>query len=104
MTWSSTHPDARSTEEKVLARWGASANEELISSAFLDIAHSRFNQKRYREAAGAYEDFLQRWPAHPARLSALYQAGLCYLRIDRAGDAVDRWETLVRDSATAPLA
>ena len=50
-------------------------------------------------AAGAYEDFLRRWPAHRARPMALYQAGLCYLRLDRAGDAVDRWEALVRQCA-----
>jgi len=95
---------AVATEEGLLARWGANGNDDLVSSAFLDIAHSRFNQKRYREAAAAYEDFLRRWPTHSARLAVLYQAGLCYLRLDRAGDAVDRWETLVRDSATAPLA
>lgn len=95
---------AVATEEKLLVRWGATGSEPLVSSAFLDIAHSRFNQKRYREAAGAYEDFLNRWPAHPARFAARYQAGLCYLRLNRAGDAVDRWEALVRDSATVPLA
>lgn len=95
---------AVATEERLLARWAAGGDAALVSSAFLDIAHARFNQKRYREAAGAYEEFLQRWPGHSARLAALYQAGLCYLRLNRAGDAVDRWESLVRDSATAPLA
>src|SRR5206468_8460782 len=45
-----------------------------------------------------------RWPKHRDRATALYQAGLCYLRLDRAGDAVDRWETLVRDSAGSALA
>jgi len=95
---------AIATEERLLARYGASGNKEIISSAFLDIAHVRFNQKRYRDAAVAYEDFLKRFPAEPQRLLALYQAGLCYLRLDRAGDAVDRWETIVRDSASHPLA
>ena len=95
---------AITTEEKLLARWGATGDEGIVSAAFLDIAHSRFNQKRYREAAAAYEDFLRRWPAHHQRASALYQAGLCYLRLDRAGDAVDRWESLVRDSASIAIA
>jgi outer membrane protein assembly factor BamD len=95
---------AIATEERLLARWGAGGNQALVGGAMLDIAHERFNQKRYKEAAGAYEDFLRRHPGHPKRLLALYQAGLCYLRLDRAGDAVDRWETLVRDSATAPIA
>ncbi len=94
------------TEERLLARYGASGNGEIVSAAFLDIAHERFNQKRYKEAAAAYEDFLKRFPAHPRRALALYQAGLCYLRLDRAGDAVDRWEAIVRDTASAstPLA
>ena len=95
---------AIATEERLLARWGASAGPEIVSGAFLDIAHERFNQKRYREAAGAYEDFLHRFPGHARRADALYQAGLCYLRLDRAGDAVDRWETIVRDAPTSPLA
>ena len=95
---------AIATEERLLARWGAGGDPAVVSNAFLDIAHSRFNQKRYREAAAAYEDFLGRWPTHRHRGTALYQAGLCYLRLDRAGDAVDRWETLVKDSSSTPLA
>ncbi len=95
---------AIATEDRLLARWGASGNHAIVSGAFPDIAHSRFNQKRYKEAAAAYEDFLGRWPTHRERAAALYQAGLCYLRLNRAGDAVDRWERLVRDSAATPLA
>ena len=38
----------------------------IVSSAMLDIAHVRFNQKRFREAAAAYEDFLRRYPNHPS--------------------------------------
>jgi TolA-binding protein len=75
---------AIATEERLLARYGASGNDKVISSAFLDIAHERFNQKRYKDAAAAYEDFLRRYPLHPRRTLALYQAGLCYLRLERA--------------------
>jgi TolA-binding protein len=95
---------AIATEDALLARWGATGDQAVVSAAFLDIAHSRFNQKRYRDAAAAYEDFLSRWPGDPRRAIALYQAGLCYLRLNRMGDAVDRWETQVKDSANAPLA
>jgi TolA-binding protein len=95
---------AIATEERLLARWGASGETAVVSGAFLDIAHVRFNQKRYGDAAAAYEDFLRRFPADSRRTLALYQAGLCYLRLDRAGDAVDRWEQVVRDSATTPIA
>lgn len=95
---------AIATEERLLARYGTTGNDEIISSALLDIAHDRFNQKRYGDAAAAYQDFLKRYPKHPRRELALYQAGLCYLRLDRAGDAVDRWEAIVRDSASSPFA
>jgi len=95
---------AIATEERLLARWGATADEAIVSTALLDMAHAKFNQKKYKEAAGAYESFLARWPKHRERASALYQAGLCYLRLGRAGDAVDRWEAVVKDSAGSALA
>jgi len=95
---------ALACEERLLQRHAGTADAALVSGAMLDIAHARFNQKRYREAATAYEDFAHRYPAHPRRLVALYQCGLCYLRLDRAGDAVDRWEAIVRDSAAATVA
>jgi TolA-binding protein len=91
------------TEEKLVLRYGAS-NQEVVAGALLDIAHDRFNQKRYREAAAGYEDFLKRFPASPKRHLANYQAGLAYVRLNRLGDAVDHWESIVRDSAKAPIA
>src|SRR4029079_10769893 len=95
---------AIATEERLLARWGGDAQPAIVSAAFLDIAHERFNQKRYRESAAEYEDFLRRFPEHARRAEALYQAGLCYMRIDRAGDAVDRWESIVRYVPAPPFA
>src|SRR5262249_37827769 len=108
LAWTSARQDrdslAIATEERMLARWGNRADESLVSTALLDMAHARFNQKKYQEAAATYEAFLKRWPGHRERGTALYQAGLCYLRLNRAGDAVDRWESLVRDSASSALA
>jgi TolA-binding protein len=95
---------AIASEERLVAQYGGSGDESVVSGALLDIARYRFNQKRYRDAAATYDMFLKRYPAHPARLSARYQAGLCYSRLNRAGDAVDQWEAVVRDSAGAPIA
>jgi TolA-binding protein len=95
---------AIATEERLVLRYGAAGNTALVSGAFLDIAHNRFNQKHYREAAAAYEEFLRRFPSNPRRHVAHYQAGLSYVRLDRLGDAVDHWEAIVRDSAQAPIA
>jgi TolA-binding protein len=89
------------TAERMLAGQTGHSDPRQLSQAFLNVAHVRFNQGRFAEAATAYEEFLVRYPDHAARGMALYQAGLCYLRLDRAGDAVDRWEALV---ATEPEA
>jgi TolA-binding protein len=91
-------------EERMLARAGRDGDTETVRAALLDIAHERFNQKRYKEAAAAYEEFLKRHPGDPGRFAARYQAGLCYLRLDLAGDALDRWEALIADSAGVPIA
>ncbi|MGE5176757.1 MAG: tetratricopeptide repeat protein [Hyphomicrobiales bacterium] len=94
---------AIATEERLVLRYG-NGDPSIVAGALLDIAHNRFNQKHYRDAAGSYEDFLKRYPASPQRLLAHYQAGLCYVRLNRLGDAVDHWESIVKDSANAPIA
>jgi len=95
---------AVASEERLVALYGGSGDASVVSGALLDIARYRFNQKRYRDAAAAYDGFLRKYPTHPDRLSARYQAGLCYSRLNRAGDAVDQWEAVVKDSASAPIA
>jgi TolA-binding protein len=88
-------------EERMLARYAAAGVREDLSSAYINKAHILFNNKKYKEAATAYDDFFHRYPTHPDRLLALYQSGLCYYRLQQSGDAVDRWEALVEaDSAS----
>jgi TolA-binding protein len=95
---------AARTEEQMLARYGGAATQEDLGSAYLNRAHLFFNGKNYKQAATAYEDFIARFPADALRGRALYQAGLCYLRLGRDGDAVDRWETIVAESPSASIA
>jgi TolA-binding protein len=92
------------TEERMLSRYADGGNPDFLSSAYLNKAHVLFNQKSYDAAATAYEQFLQRFPDHPERLLALYQAGLTYVRLDRNGDAVDRWDALVKQAPNAAIA
>jgi tetratricopeptide (TPR) repeat protein len=94
---------AVATEERPARPLGRDRSARGDRRAFLDIAHERFNQKRYREAAAAYEDFLRRFPDSAHHAEARYQAGLCYLRLDRAGDAVDRFESIVHEAPASPL-
>ncbi|MGD8413541.1 MAG: tetratricopeptide repeat protein, partial [Candidatus Latescibacterota bacterium] len=82
-------------EERMLNRYGGEGAREQLSSAYINKAHILFNNKKYKEAAAAYDDFYHQYPNHPDRLLALYQSGLCYSRLQQTGDAVDRWEALV---------
>jgi TolA-binding protein len=95
---------AARTEEHMLARYGAAAAREDLGSAYLNRAHLMFNKKHYDQAAAAYEEYLSRFPDDAQRQLGLYQAGLCYLRLGRDGDAVDRWEALVSIDPSAPIA
>lgn len=91
-------------EEKMLNRYASEVGSDQLSSAYLNKAHILFNNKRYGEAATAYDDFYRHYPSHPQRLLALYQSGLCYYRLQQNGDAVDRWEALVADDPNAEIA
>ena len=95
---------AIATSEAMLDRYTGQGDLRPFSQALLNVAHVRFNQNRYQEAVEAYEEFASRYPQDPQRQLALYQAGLCYLRLDRGGDAIDRWEAIVRTDPAVPLA
>ncbi len=86
---------AVAASEALLARDTGGGDRDLYNQALLNIAHVRFNQGRHAEALPVYEEFLRRNAQHADRQLVLYQAGLCYLRLDRAGDAADRWEAAV---------
>jgi TolA-binding protein len=92
------------TEEQMLARYSAYDDQENLSTAYFNKANILFNRKDYEEAGTAYDEFLRRYSDHPKKLEALYRAGLCYQRLDQAGDAVDRWEALVATDPTADIA
>jgi TolA-binding protein len=92
---------AIAVEEQVLAAGGS---DGVVAGALLDIAHERFNQKRYADAAAAYDEFVRRFPDDRRRAFARYQSGVCALRLDRSGDAVDRFEAVARDTASGVTA
>ena len=79
------------TEQAMLARFGAQQDGENLAGSLLTIAHAHFNAKRYEEAAAGYRRYLQNPDDQERRLTALYQEGLCYVRLGRSGDAVDTW-------------
>ncbi|MGD8395041.1 MAG: tetratricopeptide repeat protein [Candidatus Eiseniibacteriota bacterium] len=95
---------AMSTEAAMIEHYGDRIDSDALSAAYLNRAHVLFNQQRYEDAAAGYEDFLARYPDDPQRTLALYQAGLCYMRLDRHGDAVDRWGAIVQSNPDADIA
>jgi tetratricopeptide (TPR) repeat protein len=95
---------AMQTQDRMLARYASSGASSDMSFAYLNKAHILFNEKSYKEAAKAYESFLASFPSHPDRAQALYQAGMCYLRLGQDGDAVDRWEEVAKIDPTATIA
>ncbi len=95
---------AMKCEARMLSQYASFGDAEDMSSAYINKAHILFNQKDYEEAAVAYEGFLQRFPGHEKQQLALYQAGLCYLRLDRDGNAVDKWEEVVLINPASEIA
>jgi TolA-binding protein len=86
------------TEEALVARYSARNDQENLGAALLTIAHSHFNAKRYGQAAPLYAEYVARFPDQGQKLTALYQEGLCYVRLGRAGDAVDTWQLITAEA------
>jgi TolA-binding protein len=92
------------TEERMLDTYATHGNPNDLADAYLNKAHILFNRKEYERAAATYDDVVSRYPDHPKKYLALYQAGLCYDRLGRNGDAVDRWEAVVKEQPAGELA
>ncbi|HEX6791288.1 MAG TPA: tetratricopeptide repeat protein [Candidatus Krumholzibacteria bacterium] len=95
---------AMETQDKMLARYGATGRTDDMASAYLNKGHILFNEKNYKQAAKTYEAFLSDFADHPDRVIALYQAGMCYQRLGQSGDAVDRWDEITGIDPTSPIA
>ena len=95
---------AMQTQDKMLARYGATGRTDDMAAAYLNKGHILFNEKNYKQAARTYEAFLSDFPNHPDRAQALYQAGMCYQRLGQNGDAVDRWNDVTGIDPTSPIA
>jgi TolA-binding protein len=90
-------------EERMLRRYATSGSTGQLATARLNIGHVRFNQRRYQDAAKEYEAYLQIVQEPAQQLLPLYQLGLCYQRLGRSGDSVDRWERLVQLQPNAAI-
>jgi TolA-binding protein len=92
------------TERDMLQRFASSGSGDALASAYVRMAHVRFNQKNYADAVEIYEEYRDRYPEGHHYALATYQAGVSYSRLGRDGDAVDRWEALVALYPSDPIA
>jgi tetratricopeptide (TPR) repeat protein len=92
------------TEQSMVARYSAQDDRENLGASLLTIAHSHFNAKRYDQAALSYRQYVTGYPDQGHKLTALYQEGLCYVRLGQAGDAVDRWAEITAEAPQSPQA
>jgi TolA-binding protein len=90
------------TQDRLLSSYGTSG--AAVSLAVLNRAHILFNEKKYEDAAAEYEAFVANNPESESRPLAMYQAGICYLRLERDGDAVDRFDMLTNENPTDEVA
>lgn len=84
---------AAASTERLGKRYGAKVPEAQIV-AELEAAHLLYNQKKYRDALGAYERFLDQHPQSTRVPQALFQKGQTLARLEYYSRAVQVWESL----------
>jgi len=64
----------------------------------LNMANELYAREMWTRAAAAYEKFLKSKPAllHPRKHEALYRQGECLIQLNRYGDAVGSFDSLIR--------
>ncbi len=67
------------------------------------LGESRFQAKRYREAATAYQA-VSRWQGNPLAVTALYSIGFCQQADGQEGQAIETWLRVAADFPNAPEA
>ena len=91
-------------EERMLARSAPMATARRFAPRCWTSRTSASTRSATRKPRQPTPNSCSATPRDRARFDARYQAGLCYMRLDRAGDALDQWEALVSDSASVPVA
>jgi TolA-binding protein len=91
-------------ERNVMSRYMAMGDREGLGSSLLSLARLHFNIREYEQAVDKFQNFLKQYPEHENNLEARYETGICYLRMGRAGDAVDMWNSVVDTSPGSNVA
>ena len=86
--------------DSVLKFWVYHAPPRVAALALYYEARTFRRQSRLERAAGAFTDFIQRYPAHPLAFEAWMQIGQLYLDTGRTSAAISAFESAMRSSVT----
>lgn len=76
--------------------------EAYDAEALFSSATERLNEGRCEEAVPRYDRLVDEFPSSKFASPALYNAGLCLMRLERLQDAVERFEHLTREMPDSP--
>lgn len=96
--------EAGMAHEQALAMAENLKSKEVKRSVLMDTAQVLFTQKKYEKAMGYFDEFVNRYPDDEMVPQALFQAGLCFYRLEYYTEAIKRWDRIVAGYQTNKLA
>jgi len=90
-------------EREKLAQYLSESQASIQASNELELGKIYYNQKKFEEAARAFEDFIANHPGHSSAPEALYWGGKAYYKLKYYGTAIKLWIALVEQYLTHPL-
>ena len=90
--------------ERALAMAENLKSKEVKRSVLMDTAQVLFTQKKYEKAMGYFNEFVDRYPDDAMVPQALFQAGVCFYRLEFYKEANERWGRIVKSYPTHELA
>jgi len=93
-------PEALQQYETIVAGKNASA----APRALIRIGAIQFRAEQYKQAAASYDDLLTAYPTSSLAATANLGAGMALYRLNEFENALERFRTVPKDSASAPQA
>jgi len=90
--------------ERAMAAATEIKSKEVEKGVLLDTAQVLFSQKKYEKAMGYFDEFTNRYPDDPIVPQALFQAGMCYYRLEYYTEAIKRWNRIASGYANNEMA
>ncbi len=98
------YDNAAVAHERALGMAETLKSKEVKRSVLMDTAQVLFTQKKYDKAMGYFDEFVNRYPDDSLVPEALFQAGVCFYRLEYYTEAITRWNKVVSGYPTNGLA